>query len=232
MLTTDKRSFLANSRARTTLAATALLGGLLPSAALAHHPLGGMPMETFTHGVLSGIGHPLLGFDHLFFVIIVGIAALFTGRALLAPAAYIAAMLVGCFLMASGIGLPMKELVIGLSLLIVGGIVLSGRALGLAAALVLFAAFGLFHGSAFGDSIAAQEAATGMPVLVGYLIGLGAIQYAIAIGAGWAARTLLKATEAQAVQARLAGAVVAGIGLFLTLENVEGLVLGALGWSS
>ena len=29
--------------------------------ALAHHPLGGMPMETFAHGVLSGVGHPLLG---------------------------------------------------------------------------------------------------------------------------------------------------------------------------
>ena len=55
--------------------------------ALAHHPLGGLPMETFTQGVLSGIGHPLLGFDHLFFVIAVGIAALYTGRAKLAPAA-------------------------------------------------------------------------------------------------------------------------------------------------
>ncbi len=232
MLTTDKRSFFSNSRTRIAFATTALLGGVLPSAALAHHPLGGMPMETFTHGVLSGIGHPLLGFDHLFFVILVGIAALYTGRALLAPAAYIAAMLVGCLLMASGIGLPMKELVIALSLLVVGGIVLSGRALGLMTALVLFAAFGLFHGSAFGDSIAAQEATAGTSVLIGYLIGLGAIQYVVAIGAGWATKTLLKATEAQAVQARLAGAVIAGVGLLLTLENVEGLVLGALGWSS
>ncbi|MGB0926172.1 MAG: HupE/UreJ family protein, partial [Pikeienuella sp.] len=58
--------------------------------ALAHHPLGGMPMETFAHGVLSGIGHPLLGFDHLFFVLAVGVAALFTGRALTAPLAFIA----------------------------------------------------------------------------------------------------------------------------------------------
>ncbi|MDA7947857.1 MAG: HupE/UreJ family protein [Hyphomicrobiaceae bacterium] len=232
MLTTITRSFLTHSRACATFAGSALFGGLLPTAALAHHPLGGMPMETFAHGVLSGIGHPLLGFDHLFFVIIVGIAALYTGRALLAPAAYIAAMLVGCFLMASGIGLPMKELVIGLSLLVVGGIVLSGQALGLTTALVLFAAFGLFHGSAFGDSIATQEAAAGMPVLIGYLLGLGVLQYAIAIGAGWVAKTILKATEAQAVQARLAGAVVAGVGLYLTLENVEGLVLGALGWSA
>ena len=189
-------------------------------------------MQTFTDGLLSGIGHPLLGFDHLFFVIIVGVAALYTGRALLAPAAYIVAMLVGCFLMASGVGLPMKEFVIALSLLVVGGVVLSGHALGLTAALVLFAGFGLFHGSAFGDSIAAQEAGAGMPVLIGYLIGLGVVQYAIAVGAGWIAGTFFKATEAQVIQTRLAGAVVAGIGLFLTLENVEGFVLGALGWSA
>ena len=200
--------------------------------ALAHHPLGGMPMETFTHGLLSGIGHPLLGFDHLFFVIIVGIAAVYTGRARLAPAAYIAAMLAGCLMMSLGVGLPLKEAIIGLSLLVVGGIVLSGRALGLVPALAIFAAFGLFHGSAFGDSIAAQEAAVGTPVLVGYLIGLGILQYAIALAAGWVAATLWKATEAHAVQARLAGAVVAGVGLYLTLETVEGAVFDLLSWSA
>lgn len=200
------------------------------SAAQAHHPLGGMPMETFTDGVLSGIGHPLLGFDHLFFVIIVGIAALYTGRERLAPAAYIAAMLAGCLLMAMGTGLPLKEPVIGLSLLIIGGMVLSGRTLGLVPALVLFAGFGLFHGSAFGDSIAAQEAVAGTTVLIGYLAGLGILQYAISIGAGWVAKNLWKATQAEAIQARLAGAVVAGVGLYLTLENLEGMVLGMLGW--
>jgi len=203
----------------------------VPTAAFAHHPLGGMPMGTFAHGVLSGIGHPLLGFDHLFFVIAVGIAALYTGRALLAPAAYIVAMLAGCFLMASGIGLPMKETVIGLSLLVVGGIVLSGRALALVPAMAIFAAFGLFHGSAFGNAIAAQEATAGAQVLIGYLAGLGILQYAIAVTAGWIARNVFKASEATAIHARLAGAVVAGVGLFLTLENAEGLVLGALGWT-
>lgn len=234
MLANDAQS----SHSRKSISKPALTGAgavalaLVPGAALAHHPLGGMAMETFTHGLLSGIGHPLLGFDHLFFVIIVGIAALYTGRALVAPAAYIAAMVIGCFMMASGIGLPLKETVIALSLLVVGGIVLSGRALGFAPALAVFALFGLFHGSAFGDSIAAQESAAGMQVLIGYLIGLGVVQYVIAIAAGWAAKTLWQATEATAVQARLAGALVAGVGVYLTLENLEGAVLGALGWTA
>lgn len=194
--------------------------------AFAHHAMGGKPMTTFADGLLSGIGHPILGFDHLFFVLLVGIAAVYTGRRFAAPGAYIAAMLVGCLLMSLGIGLPAKEIVIGLSLLTLGGIVLSGRALSFAPALALFAFFGLFHGSAFGDSIAEQEAAMGTEVLVGYLIGLGITQYAIAIGAGWMAQKLWQATTATAVQARMAGAAVAGTGLFLTLENAEGMLLG------
>lgn len=205
---------------------------VLSSPAFAHHPLGGMPMETFAHGVLSGIGHPILGFDHLFFVALVGIAALFTGRRLLAPAGYIAAMLIGCLMMSYGTGLPAKEIIIGLSLLVLGYIVLSGHALGLVPALLVFAVFGLFHGSAFGDSIADQEAGVGGGVLIGYLIGLGIAQYAISVGAGWAARKLWQVTEATALQARITGAVVAGIGLFLTLENVEGIVFDVMGWSA
>lgn len=55
-------------------------------------------METFTHGVLSGIGHPILGFDHLFFIALVGLAAIFTTRAMLAPLGFIAAMLAGTML--------------------------------------------------------------------------------------------------------------------------------------
>lgn len=202
------------------------------SPALAHHPLAGMPMETFGHGLLSGIGHPILGFDHLFFVALIGVAALYTGRRLVAPGAYIAAMLAGCLMMSFGAGLPAKEIVIGLSLVSLGYIVLSGRALGLVPAMLIFAGFGLFHGSAFGDALAAQEAGVGGQVMVGYLIGLGLIQYAIAVGAGWVVRNLWQATEATAIQARLAGAVVAGVGLFLSLENAEGLVFDMMGWAA
>ncbi len=210
----------------------AILAVSAPTAALAHHPLGGMPMETFVHGLLSGVGHPVLGFDHLFFVLLVGIAALFTGKRFAAPAAYIAAMLVGCFAMSMGIGLPAKELVIGLSLLALGGVVLSGKGLGFVPAMVIFAGFGLFHGSAFGDAIASQEAAMGSQVLIGYLLGLGVVQYVIALASGWFVSNVLHAVRADAVQARLAGALVAGVGVFLTLENVEGIVFELFGWAA
>ncbi len=213
-------------------ASAAVIALFTPTFAFAHHPLGGMPMVTFSDGLLSGVGHPLLGFDHLFFVALVGIAALYTKQRFTSPAAYIIAMLLGCYAMSTGISLPAKEIIIGLSLLALGAVVLSGKALGLLPAIAIFAGFGLFHGSAFGDAIASQEAAVGGQVLVGYLIGLSAVQYAIALGAGWVVANGLGALSAQAIQARLAGAVVAGIGLFLTLENVEGIVVELMGWAS
>jgi len=209
------------------LIAITLAGASMP--ALAHHPLAGVEMTTFFHGLLSGIGHPLLGFDHLFFVVLVGVAAVYTGYARLAPAGYIAAMAVGCVAMTFGLALPGVEVVVALSLLVLGCIVLSGRSLGMSSALVLFAVAGLFHGAAFGESMAAAEASSTMQVLTGYLIGLGVLQYAICVGAGWVAVNIWQATEATAVPTRLAGAMVAGAGLFLSLEAAEGMAFAALG---
>lgn len=207
------------------LTATGLI--LAASPAFAHHPLGGLPMETFTHGLASGVGHPVLGFDHLFFVIAMGIAAVFTGRRLAAPTAYIGAMLAGCGLMYAGIGMPLAETMIVLSLIVIGCIVLSGKAMNTTTAMLIFATFGLFHGSAFGASIAGQEGGIGSGVLFGYLIGLGVIQYVIAITAGSAIK-FFGTTQAQAMNARLAGAMVAGIGIFLALEILEGPLVALL----
>lgn len=209
--------------------ATALVA--VASPALAHHPLNGAPMETFMHGILSGIGHPVLGFDHLFFVGLVGIAAVYTGRALAAPLAFIAAMLLGTLLMYSGLALPAVEPMIVASLLVLGFLVAKGRALSLPVALGLFAFAGLFHGSAYGGSIAGQEAGISMSVLAGYLIGLAGIQWAISVACGWAATRLWNATEASDIPARIAGATVAGIGAFLALETLEGAAFAALGLS-
>ena len=156
----------------------------MPTLAFAHHPLGALQMETFIHGFLSGIGHPILGIDHLFFIIVVGIAALLIGHRIWSVATYIVAMVVGCAAMSFGIDLPAKELMIALSLLVVGGMVLSGRVLRLVPTLGIFALFGLFHGSAFGNSLTEYEASSGIPVLIGYLLGLSLIQFLLSFLAG------------------------------------------------
>lgn len=204
------------------------LGAALTAApALAHHPLGGLPMETFAHGLLSGLGHPVLGFDHLLFVAVAGIASALAGVRWSGPAAYVALMLAGCLLSVSGLALPAREAVIALSLLAVGGAVARGRPMG-PWALPVLAGFGLFHGSAFGEVIAGQEGGAGAGVVIGYLLGLGATQYAVALGAGLAALRLARG-EASAPAARIMGAMVAGAGLLLVLEATEGAAFAALG---
>ena len=213
------------------LAKLAAAAGLstLAAPAMAHHPLAGAPMETMAQGVLSGVGHPLLGFDHLAFVVLVGIAAAFTGNALKAPLGYVGGMLLGCLLMMAGVTLPFAEVIIGASLLVMGYVVLSGRQMSMQTVLLAFGAFGLFHGTAFGESIVGQEAGYGFGVAFGYLLGLGVAQYLIAIFAGFVMTKVAKVTEADAMGARLAGAVIGGMGLFLSLENAEGAAFAALG---
>lgn len=202
-----------------------LVAGLvLAGPAMAHHPLGGAPMTTLGHGLLSGVGHPVLGFDHLFFVVAVGIAARFTRRPLLAPLTYLVAMAAGVGIVAGGAALPLVEPMVLVSLLVAGGALAAGRRLPLA----VFAGFGLFHGAAFGGAIAGPEGASAA-VLAGYLAGLVAVQWAIAALAGLVAWRGLGISTPEATGARLAGAGIAGAGLVLALEAGEGAALAALG---
>ena len=52
--------------------------GLVASArppALAHHVMGGRMPASFSEGLLSGFGHPIIGLDHLAAVLAVGCLA-------------------------------------------------------------------------------------------------------------------------------------------------------------
>lgn len=197
----------------------------------AHHPLGGMPMETVGDGFLSGVAHPVLGFDHLAFVVAVGLCAIRCGSPARAPGAYIAAMLLGCAMMPFGISLPGKEAFITASLVVLGGVVLARPNISSGAAMALFAFFGLFHGSALGDGLAGAEFGAGSGVIFGYLVGLGLVQYAVARGAAAAIHRMVSAQDAPDQSLRLAGAMVAGIGIFLSAEKLEGAALSLLGWA-
>lgn len=200
-----------------------LLLFLAATPAAAHHPLAGQPMESFAHGLLSGIGHPILGFDHLFFVLAMGLAARLSGHAFSAPLAYLAPMLIGCALPYAGITLPLTETAIAASLLVLGGLLAANRPLTTPALLAIFAGFGLFHGAGLGASLATAEGTAPATVLTGYLIGLGLVQYALALAAGRAA-----AAATTALPARLAGAAIAGAGLLLLLEQAEAPLIALL----
>jgi urease accessory protein len=190
--------------------ATATLGVIgLTTPAFAHHAMGGVTPSTFTEGLLSGFGHPIIGLDHFAFVVGVGLIALMLGRRFTLPLAFIGATVAGVAMHLAAIGLPAVETVVALSVLLIGALVVSGARLPTLVFAALFATAGLFHGFAYGESIFGAETTP----LLAYFLGFGIIQYAIAVGAGYAVQGFADLTERARTNVRIAGGVVAGVGL-------------------
>jgi urease accessory protein len=68
--------------------------GLVASAstASAHHLMGGKTPATFADGILSGVGHPIIGPDHLAFLVALGIAVGVGRLSLVTPFLFLLAM--------------------------------------------------------------------------------------------------------------------------------------------
>jgi len=178
---------------------------VIASPAQAHHVMGGRTPATFMDGLLSGLGHPVIGLDHLAFVVAVGVAVGVAGLSLALPALFIAASMVGVAIHVGGATLPGAEALVALSVMVAGLMLALGRSLQAWLWALLFAIGGLLHGYAFGESIFGAEATP----LVAYLIGLAAIQTVLATAVAWLARRSAR----EAVEPRLAGAAIAGVGL-------------------
>jgi urease accessory protein len=135
---------------------------LAATPASAHHlmELFQQARPTLLSGLLSGLGHPMLGPDHLLFLLALGLVGLRqSGRWMVA--------LLSVGLASTGLGLlmpglPGAELLVALSLVVVG-LVLCGRL----PRPVLLPAFAL-HGYVLSASVIAWETTP----LAGYLVGL------------------------------------------------------------
>ncbi len=191
----------------------------LASPALAHHPMGGEAPQTVFHGLISGLAHPVIGVDHLAFIVLIGIAAALSGRVLAGPGAFIGATLLGTALHLAGLSLPLAEWVILASILGLGALLVTGQRVTGPVALAGFALAGVFHGWAYG---AAVIGATPMPIFA-YLLGFGVIQFAIAMSVALVAGRVL---QRDPVPTRLAAALCMGVGLAFLFEAVEHAVLG------
>ena len=144
--------------------------------ALAHHPMGGVAPATALQGLLSGLGHPVIEMDHLAFLICLGLLTSLVDqgrRRLIFP--FVAISLISTFMHASGVTLPLPEMWVGLSLLLVAGLLLRAMKVstGVAVAFCLFA--GVAHGYAFGEAVVGVRTSA----LVSYLVGLFVIQSAM-----------------------------------------------------
>lgn len=145
----------------------------------AHHPMGGVAPTTLGQGLLSGLAHPVIGLDHLAFILAIGVICALVGvRRLAYPVALIGATVLGALAHWFGASVPLVEFVIGASVIAAGVMLLRfPETLRLAAVPVVVAA--LFHGIAYGETIIGAEP---MPVIA-YLVGFGLIQSLLGGGA-------------------------------------------------
>jgi len=194
-----------------------LLGCTAP--ALAHHPLGGRGPQNLAEGLLSGLGHPIIGIDHLAFMVAIGLLAVGQSRRYVVPAAFVLTTLVGTLLHVMRFDLVAVELTVALSVVVAGGLLFSNRRYRPAYLMLLCAVAGLFHGYAYGESIVGAEATP----LLAYLAGFSIVQYALMATVIWVGGRVLGAPDrvAGGALSRRAGSVISLTGLvFLSLAIV------------
>lgn len=156
------------------------------SAASAHHVAGGHVPTRWTHGLLSGLAHPVIELDHLAFLlgagVLVAAAGLRARAALLALLLFAGAGAAGTLLHARGVDLPAVEIGVALSLLLASLALLRPRLRPGPVALLALAA-GLLHGHAYGEAIVGA----GPQPLVAYLAGLAVVQtlMLVSVRAAW-----------------------------------------------
>lgn len=210
-----------SSRLTFAMLAVALTAGLLwalsSAPALAHHPMGGAIPSTFVQGLLSGFGHPIIGPDHLAFVLGVGILSALFARGYIAPLVFVGGTLLGCVVHLFSLNLPVVEPVIAVSVIAVGALVVLWKAFDLRVFAIGAAIAGVFHGYAYGESIIGAEPSP----LAAYLIGFAIIQSMMALAAFFGTRLLFdRNVRLATVGVRVAGCLVAAVGLFFLSSAV------------
>ena len=184
----------------------------LTKPAFAHHPLDGRLPSNFFEGIMSGFGHPIVGFDHLTFVVASGLIALKITRGILIPLAFVIATGIGAGIHLASINLPFPEIIIAASVVVFGVLLAFRRTqkdlnygLKITALAVLA---GIFHGYAYGEGIFGAEPTP----MIAYLIGFIIVQLAIALGTHFIGDRAIKSIPAKYLT-MLAGSAIASCGI-------------------
>ncbi|MEZ5784948.1 MAG: HupE/UreJ family protein [Xanthobacteraceae bacterium] len=166
--------------------------------------------STFAQGFLSGIGHPVIGIDHLLFIIGIGLLAAFTSRKLLLPLAFIGGTWIGAALHLFGLNVSFAEVGIIASVLLMAVAVIGNVRLSVPVFAALIAFAGLFHGYAYAESIFGADAGA----LYAYLFGFAVIQFAIAFAAASVFELVQKRSGPLATAgARVSGGAMVGVAM-------------------
>lgn len=181
---------------------------LIATPASAHHPTGSQTPDNFLTGFLSGIAHPIIGFDHLAFVVAIGLLAVLKKQGMIIPIAFVVASLAGTGLHLMSVDLPLPELFISASVLAFGAMLAIRQSPNLGVITSLATIAGIFHGYAYGEAIVGAE----MSPLVAYMAGFALIQMTIAVATFRIAKTLAVKSEQSLPNLRFAGFTICGIG--------------------
>ena len=143
---------------------------IIPSTVYAHEG-GNLPLG----GFLSGLVHPVLGYDHLLAMLSVGIlSAQIGGRAIwTVPATFVGVMALGGVLGLVDVGIKITELGIAFSLVILGSVIASERRLPIILAMIGVGFFAIFHGYAHGTEM--PQTAQPVAYAFGFLTGTALI---------------------------------------------------------
>jgi len=188
-------------------AAVLLLAGASPLAH-AHHAMDYEIPATALEGLLSGLGHPVIGVDHLLFILGAGVLAARLERGYLLPLVFVVASVSVAGMRYLGVDVGLDELWIAGSLVVLGAIMLAASVPGRGVVAGLFLVAGALHGYALAEAIVGAERTP----LFAYLAGLTLIQSAIALAAWWVAIWLASHRPRVPFQ-RLVGATVVAAGL-------------------
>lgn len=187
--------------------------------AWAHHPTGGEVPNNVFQGLLSGLGHPVIGMDHLAVIVASGLLAAAMQRGWMIPLGFVLATMAGTALHVQEITLPVVEGVIAISVIAMGTLLAILQREGTAIGYSLLIAFGsaiagIFHGYAYGEAIIGAE----MTPLIAYLTGFTVIQLGIAFASYFLVQTVLSHLSSPNVPlTRLFGCGIMGMGIvFLT----------------
>jgi urease accessory protein len=165
---------------------------------------------------MSGFAHPFSGPDHILAMVAVGLYAAFLGgRAMyVVPVAFVSMMAVGGIVGISGVTLPLVEMGIGLSVLLLGAAVALRIELPTLAAMALVGFFAIFHGHAHGSEMPVNV--SGLGYAVGFVLAT-ALLHIIGIVLGLST-TLVPARYSKSItQVGGAAIAIAGVGLLLDM---------------
>ena len=179
------------------------LFGMFSSTAAAHHPNAYRTPDSLTEGLLSGLGHPVIDVEHLLFILGIGLLAYLVRRPLLLPLLFIASTLLGTFIHLQAVLIPMSEVLVASSILLLGAMLISNwhkqvAALGLALG-------GVLHGYAYAESIIGAE----ITPLAAYLGGFALIQLGLCAAMIYLCHQLAKLENLPLVQVTRAYGVLA-----------------------